>query len=269
MKKLVAFVVSCLSLSASAFTFTPKKNLGKPTQSIELDIGNVISIRGEFDDSMASKFIKDVEAVRGDEVFVYISSPGGSVVSGMKMVSYARSTPKKLICIVDVSISMAFVFLQACDERISTENSIAMQHVTSYGIRGQQAPNAVSFQKFLERMAEQMDKTQAKRVGLSYEAFKVKTRSDWWAFGQDLVTENITDANVPVVCTKRAILETEEEIVRGPFGTAVITWSKCPMLSEPVKVDMSKFYGSNLEVANFVNKLNVRQNIVETIEGPK
>lgn len=268
MKKLVV-LLSMLSLSAQAFTFTPKKNMGKPTTEIELDSGNVISVRGEVDDAMASKFIKDVETVKGDDVYVYISSPGGSVLSGMKMVSYARATPKKIICVVDIAISMAFVFLQACDERLSTENSIGMQHVTSYSIKPQQAPNAVSFQKFLERMAEQMDQTQAKRVGLSYSEFKAKTRSDWWTFGEDVAEQGVTDRTVKVTCAKRLINETTDETVRTQFGPASVTWSACPLITEPLKVNLSSFMGNSIEAVKFINSLNVRQTVLEKLEGGK
>ena len=267
MKKLVALALSLLSATASAYGFVPKKNLSKTTQNIELDANNTIVVRGEFNDAMASKFIKDLEDISGDEVFVHISSGGGSVLSGLKMISYARSSPKKLVCVVDVAISMAFVFLQACDERISTSNSVAMQHVTSYGIRPQQAPNAVSFQKFLERMAELMDVEQAKRIGLGYKEFKAVTRSDWWTFGQDVAAAGVTDRHANVLCTKKAVTSSYEEVLQGPFGKATVSWSKCPLITEPLSVDMSKAYGNAEMLNDFVKSLNVRQTIMDKIEG--
>lgn len=265
MKKLFV-LASLLSSTAFGFTYTPKKNMGKPNNVIELVEENTVSVRGEVDEAMVSKFIKDVESVKGDEVFVYISSPGGSVISGMKMISYVRATPKKIICISDVSISMAFVFLQACDERISNSNTIAMQHVTSYGIRPQQAPNAVSFQKFLERMAEKMDITQAKRVGLSYEAFKAKTRSDWWLFGEDVVAQGVTDHGASITCSKKLIETTKEEKMQGPYGIAVVTFSACPIVSTPLNVELKKVAGTPEQVAEFIAKLDVRQNIIDKLE---
>jgi ATP-dependent Clp protease protease subunit len=257
--------LSLASATASAFEFKVKPKLSKPEVSYELTPETVV-LRGEVDEAFVSKAIREIELSKSDDVVVYINSPGGSVISGMKLVSYIRSTPKKITCVVDVAISMAFVILQACDERVSTSNSIAMQHVTAYGIRQQQAPNAVSFQKFLERMAEKMDKAQAKRIGLSYDAFKKLTRNDWWTIGDDVSEAKVTDRTVSLTCSKKAIEATIEEVIPTPMGNMNVTWSACPLVSTPLKVNADKVRGQQSDVQKYIDKLEPRKEAITKME---
>jgi ATP-dependent protease ClpP protease subunit len=195
-------------------------------------------------------------------VYLYLQSPGGSVFAGMKAVSYIRSTPKKIVCIVDVAISMAAVILSVCDERVSTSNSIYMQHVTSYSIPQMAAPNAESFQKFLARSAYLMDIAQAARIGISYQAFKSLTRNDWWLMGEDLVTQRVADRATQVTCTRKAISSVIEETFNTPFGSLLVSWSACPLISAPQSVKAASFYGTFEKREELIRKLNVRDSLL-------
>jgi ATP-dependent protease ClpP protease subunit len=262
MKKLVA-LLSMLSLSAQAFTFVPKKNMGKPTIEVELDVGNTVLLQGEVNSESVSKVIRGIELSSQDVIYVYLNTPGGSVFDGMKLVSYIRATPKKIVCVVDTAISMGFVILQACDERVSTSSSLSMQHTVSYGIKPQPAPNAVSFQSFLERSTKLMDEAQASRIGISYETFKKNTRSDWWTYGQDIKAAGISDKELSITCTKKAISTEVQETVRGPFGVAKLVWSACPLITAPLEVNLAGFHGSDIQAYEFIQSLDVKSNALK------
>lgn len=254
--------------TAGAFTFKekPSRALSKANgNNIELDVSNTVVLRGEVTDQSISNLIRDLENVKEDEVVLYIQSPGGSVVAGMKAISYIRATPKHVICLADVAISMAFVILQACDERVSTSSSITMQHVTSYGLSNQQAPNAESFVRFLTRMTEQMDIEQAKRIGLSYNNFKAKTRSDWWSFGEDVALEHVTDRTVNVTCTQKALKGVIETKVSTMMGSFNVSWSQCPVISEPVAVATSMIGIDPATSYAFEKSLNVRDTVLHLL----
>jgi len=264
MKKILVSALAVLSLVSSTgfgLAFKEKKNLPKSEPTVELDTSNTVVLRGEVTDDSVSKLIKDIELNNNDLVYLYIQSPGGSVLAGMKAVSYIRSTPKKIVCIADITISMAAVILAICDERISTDNSVYMQHVTTYGVRMQQAPNAESFVKFLTRMAELMDVTQAQRVGLSYDDFKTKTRNDWWSVGADLLTQKITDRAAQVTCTRRAMQGSVDEVLSTPFGSLLVSWSACPLVSSPLSVKAAGFYGNYQKLDEYTRKLNIRDSL--------
>ena len=73
------------------------------------------------------------------EIYIYISSPGGSVMEGMKIVDLIKSLEKsgrQVSCISDFSASMAFIILQSCPKRLATFSSILMQHQMSLGLEG-------------------------------------------------------------------------------------------------------------------------------------
>lgn len=236
LSKFLAIGVAALSSSLlCGFNFKEKSQYAKdkPTTRVEYDVGNTVYLRGVVDSTSVSKAIEAIERTKSDEVYLFIQSPGGSVIDGMTLVNYIRSTDKKIVCVADVAISMAFVTLQACDERLSTANSIAMQHHTSFGVRGGESPNVKSFVDFLLGMEETMDAQQAKRIGISLEQFKKNIDRDWWTFGENVSKSGVTDRTVTSTCSKR-LLESEftENVQVGPFKVE-LTWSGCPHITEP------------------------------------
>jgi len=262
----VKIIAASLLISASAQAgIKEKPKLPKTPLNIELDVSGTVVLRGEVNASSVSSVIKAIENTNDDIVYLYLLTPGGSVFDGMKLVSYIRATPKKIVCIVDAAISMGFVILQNCDERVATESSLAMQHVSSYGLRPQPAPNAESFAAFLARSIEIIDKVQAKRIGLSYSDFKAKTRSDWWTYGQDVVDNRVVDRLATVTCTKKAMNAEIEETLSTPFGPVKINWSACPIISAPLKVEMSRFHGGAKEEYDFIKALDIKTALGDVI----
>ena len=257
MKTTITLLTLLVSTTAQA-AFKEKKNLPKTPETIELDTNNTVVLRGEVNESSVGSVIKGIENINSDIVYLYLDTPGGSVFAGMQLVSYIRASPKKVVAVVNTAISMGFVILQAADERIGTESSLAMQHTVSYGIRPQPAPNAVSFQRFLERSTELMDRAQSKRIGISYVDFKQKTRSDWWTYGQDVIDANIVDRSATVTCTKRAMNAEIEDTKLTAFGPLVVTWSGCPILGAPLKVDAKKFFGGTQLEFEIIQSLDVK-----------
>lgn len=241
--KFLATTVAVLSSSLlCGYTFKPKPQYAKdkPTTSIEYTESNTVYLRGVVDSTSVSKTIEQIERTKSDEVYLFIQSPGGSVIDGMALVNYIRSTEKKVVCIADVAISMAFVTLQSCDERLATTNSIAMQHHSSFGAKNGESPNVKSFVDFLLKMEKTMNVQQAKRIGVSLESFEQKVDRDWWSFGDDLVTNKIVDGLVTSTCTKK-LLDTEivERVSLG-FFQVDLTWSGCPLILEPKNAKVVK-----------------------------
>lgn len=226
----------------SGFTFVPKKDFAKdkPTTHVEYDVGNTVFLRGPVDGASVSKAVEAIEKAKGSEVYLFIQSPGGSVIDGMTLVNYIRSSDKKIVCVADVAISMAFVTLQACDERLSTANSIAMQHHMAFGAQFGEAPNVKSFVDFLLGIEKDMNVQQAKRIGLTLEAFEQKVDRDWWTFGESVAKNNVTDRQATSTCSRRAI---EGEYIEefSMFGLKIeLIWSTCPHILEPKGFRVSK-----------------------------
>jgi ATP-dependent protease ClpP protease subunit len=240
MRNLTAVLCAALFTTASFATTEATNKLGitlsatsEPAKHVQLTPGNVISIVGPISAQTEATFAKELFSKDFDDVYVFLDSPGGSIIAGNGIISAMKSSGKKVTCIAKFAASMAFVILQSCDNRYVTEDSIIMQHVASYGLRGQ-APNNVSFLNFLEKMTKTIDERQAARIGLSYVDFKKVTRDDLWLFGSDAIDFGAADATVNVTCSARLVKSRKKVTVRSMFGSSTFTFSGCPLVGAPL-----------------------------------
>jgi ATP-dependent Clp protease protease subunit len=226
--------VSCQSLEC-------QQKLAESKNSIVLN-DNTIVLRGEINSSTVSKTISALMTHQGSTVNLFLSSPGGSVLDGAQLVQAIRSVNKKVVCVTDFSASMSFVILQACDERIVLESSILMQHVPSFGLRHQPQPNAIAFVDFLKQITNTIDVAQAKRMEITLERFRQLTRDDYWLFGREAVKAKAADRVAQAICSPELTNKEEKEKV-SLFGGLIsinVTWSKCPLITEPRSVEISR-----------------------------
>lgn len=205
---------------------------------ITLNEKNSIVLRGQINDQSVAKISYEILRHDLDEFYLYISSPGGSVFAGMQLINIIKNSGKKIHCIASVAASMAFVILQACETRYIMESSILMQHVASYGVKGN-APNNMSMVKFIEGALLDIDRMQASRIGMSVNDFRKKTRNDWWFFGANAVKEKVADKIASVTCDKDLTNSTYTENIRFAFFSFDVTWSKCPLIEEPLEIKTS------------------------------
>ena len=268
MKKLIASVVSSLVLASTAnagsLSFSSKKESNAPVVAassndvIVLTPDNLVVFRGEVQGASISKAIEQISNVKSNDVYLYLSTPGGSVVDGLQLVDFLLTTPKRVTCIVNFAASMGFVLTQACSTRIIQQSGVLMQHEASWGLRNQPEPHALSFAEFLRNMTEQMKRAEADRMGISYEDYRAKTRNDLWLFGQQAVTAGAVDAVKGVLCDARLFQEVDTEILSNGFMTAKVSWSKCPLITEPKEVKIGGFggvYVNDLQSQSFAAKL--------------
>lgn len=231
---------------------------------IVLKPGNTIALRGEVDGMSVSKLIDALFMNNSEEVYLFIDSPGGSVVDGMRFIDVMKASGKKIICIANTAASMAFSILQSCDERYITEHGVIMQHVGSYGLRGQ-APNNKSMTMFINRMFDSLNEIDAKRLGMTVDAFQKKIRDDWWLFGKDALAAKAVDGVVLVRCSKEMTEKRVSEEVATFFGSFTVIYSGCPIASDPLEIKtktanprMSAFDFDN-EFAKFMDALSPRK----------
>ena len=149
-------------------------NLAFSTELIELNSRNLITLRGPIKHESVSDFLNKTSKVDSNEIYVYISSPGGSVMEGMKIVDVIKAldqSGKKVNCISDFSASMAFIILQSCPNRYATFSSVLMQHQMSLGLEGN-LENVRSYLEFIGNVDEELNKMQAEKIGMNEKEFK-------------------------------------------------------------------------------------------------
>jgi ATP-dependent Clp protease protease subunit len=260
-KILISFMIALASSFAVA---------NEVPESITLTSKNTIVLRGEVNSKSIGKVLYDINSSSEKELFLFISSPGGSIFAGNQLVQAIKSSDKKITCIANVAISMAFVILQACETRVSTPVSVTMQHVASYGVSGD-SPNNVSMLKFIESMLKEMNEEQAKRIGLPYKKFQAKTRNDWWLYGSSIVKNNVTDGISKVVCSKELTETVIKDTVRVFIFSIKVEFSGCPLIEYPLKVEADEVKRNmhsmspeeRAEAVRVLKTLNLREYVLE------
>jgi ATP-dependent protease ClpP protease subunit len=201
---------------------------------IKLNTTNNIILRGEINSESASKFIYDLNMMPNkNKTIVYLNTPGGSVVDGMKIVAEVQKY--NLSCIADTAYSMGFIIFQACKNRYIVSSGRLMQHQMAFGVADQK--NRVeNYIDFINQMEDEIVETQAARINITQETFRAKITDDWWLYGENAVKENCADEVVNVECS-RSLTKDTEIIEKGLYK---YTYSKCPLVNDHIKKTSNK-----------------------------
>jgi len=220
---------------------------------IELNNTNFITIRGQINEDTTNQFFIDINKVKtDDDINIFINSPGGSVMEGLKIVNYIEMLNEdyNVNCITDFSASMAFVILQSCKNRYAMSSSIMMQHQMSLSTGGNLF-NIHSYLNMIDDMNVNIDKKQAERIGLEYNDFVNKITNDWWIYGEKGKEYNIVDDIVNIKCNKDIISKYEKLSYLTFLGKIEYTFYRCPLIRHPKSFKFNR----NINESDY-NKLN-------------
>jgi ATP-dependent protease ClpP protease subunit len=111
------------------------------TKILEFTSRNLITIRGPIQGTSTANWINQINDrdPDADTMYIYLSSPGGSVLEGNKIIDQIKTMELagvNVVCVADFAASMAFVILQACQKRTALPSSVLMQHQMSLGLEG-------------------------------------------------------------------------------------------------------------------------------------
>ena len=225
-------------------------------KTIHFNEHDTVNIRGVINSESSNKFIKDLNEFNHDELHIFINSPGGSVMEGMKIISHIDmlNDTVKINCIADFAASMAFIIFQNCHNRYVLSSSILMQHQMSLGLEGNLF-NINSYMKMIQNLNMDLDTKQATRLQLTYDEFVDKIRHDWWITGSEAIKENVADDLVKVKCSQDLYKKKEIINYESLFGNVILEFYKCPLLRKPTS---SNTYDEFLS-ENYINgKLHIK-----------
>lgn len=222
---------------------------------------NTVVLRGEISSDSTSKALAELMQIKGDTAYLFLSSPGGSVIAGLNFIDGMRGLGKRIVCVTDFSASMSFVILQACHDRLVFNSSVIMQHVPSMGARGEY-PNFKAFVGLLDRMTEQTDRAQAKRLGISLEEFRNRIANDYWLFGSDAVKAKAADSVTLAQCSSDLVDKRVTQNINLLFFSVSVVWSGCPLITAPMSVEAGNAGGNKRVMKELDRVLNFRENIV-------
>lgn len=232
-----------LLVAASMFISTSCFASPTPSNVLVLTPTNHAVIKDEINSKTVSEFLKTFLSMEGNRRLVYISSPGGSVLDGMKAIQIVRDEKVanknlRVVCYVDEAASMAFALVQSiCDERHGGSTSTLMQHQATYGVQGSDN-QIVSRLKMIASILRVLDSVQAKRIGITVEELRRRSADEWWTVGEEAVASHTLDSLSPAVCSKELLKETSEVKFSGFFGSGKAMYSKCPLITGPLEIIM-------------------------------
>lgn len=195
----------------------------QPFEVVELGQDNFVRLVGEIEDTSASRFIHELYLVsaKSPSVTVYIDSPGGDVLAGMRIIDAVQGLRTvrpglQLHCYAQTAASMAFIFLQtSCDRRIVSSFSILMSHQASLGVRGK-AGELETRLDLVRQVLELLDARVSARLGMSVEKYRQLIVNDWWLVGSSAFEAKAADTLGSVACTPELVAASKCPLVYAP-----------------------------------------------------
>ena len=260
----VLFTLFCSFTTSNAFAegslyMSKSKNedvSSSPFKVLEFNSRNLITIRGPIQGSSSTNWITSMNDRDPDvdTMYIYLSSPGGSVLEGNKLIDQIKTlqlSGVNVVCIADFAASMAFVILQSCPQRLALPSSILMQHQMSLGLKGP-LENVDNYLSFIHSVDNNLEKMQADRMNMTEPEFRKKVLNDWWIAGHMAKEYNAVDDLVMVKCSKELMPKRDRINVRTMFGNIEIVYSKCPIAREPIDIKMqSSSYNFDMKDLNW------------------
>jgi ATP-dependent protease ClpP protease subunit len=160
-----------------------------------------IILEGEFGWEINVNNIRpQLEAAKGDDLDVYLASPGGSVFKGIHVFNlfrdYKRDYPESqnTLTIKGLAASMSSYLMMcpAFDMVVVEDNAIFMMHNPYGGVIGDYR-EVESFYKMIEGLTDMMAQAYAKKLKKSKKEIRKLLDEEHWAFGENIVKQGFAD----------------------------------------------------------------------------
>lgn len=175
------------------------------------------------------------DAKRGNKnypLYIYLNSPGGSVVAGLRFIDYAKHI-KNLHTITSFSASMAAAIVQQLPgKRYVMDSGIFMFHRAKGRVSGQFGEGELEARlRLWKYIVAESEKKQAKRIGISHKEYKKRVKDEWWQYASESIRSNVADEIAQVKCSRELSKRKTTTTVRGFFGSSKVTRSACPVMN--------------------------------------
>lgn len=171
------------------------KLMKKSVKRLKLNTNQVL----HFDTPVTSASVQlaisilEVMTKQYDDVYVLISSPGGSVFDGIQLISYIESSPKRIhtVC-MDMCASMAAHLHASGKSRLMFDNAVLMYHPASGGVRGQ-VENMNSQINMVKAVVDKLDAKIVSKSNMSYQEFKGRVAFEYWVLSDEALQKKLVD----------------------------------------------------------------------------
>lgn len=190
-------IVERITLPETATNVTPVSLTSKQIKTLSLTEKDTVLIEGEIGED--AKYIAQEitqKSLTNKELYILISSPGGSVLDGALIISAieAAKIPVNTVCL-DSCASMAAMIHGFGTKRLMVDRSILMFHPAAGGIRGT-LEEMQSLLTTITNYVNKMDVYIANRAGLTEKQFHDMWVSQLWMDAETAVAKKFADGYV-------------------------------------------------------------------------
>lgn len=214
-------------------------------ENIRLEKKNTVSLREEYTgsstDNVKAALINISNSLPAKEhIRLVLNTPGGEVVAGSNLNTVIQGIKNPVDVIVQFAASMGYLTTQATTgKRYILPDGILMAHRAYLGVQGQTPGEIGTRLSFYEKMTNDLAAMAAKRTGITAEAYQQKVLKEYWVQGADAVKDHQADEVVNVSCSSD-LDGTYAERIYTFFGPVDIEWANCPLISEPVAIEVPR-----------------------------
>jgi ATP-dependent protease ClpP protease subunit len=171
-------------------------------------------------------------------LYLVLDTPGGSVIDGMLFLDSLKSLKRPIHTITIFAASMGYQFVQNLDTRYILPSGTLMSHRGAIGGLSGQVPGELNSRlAYFEYVLNQMNVTASKRTKIPLKQYEASIINELWVSGHDAVAKRHADFVVNVICDK-SLSGTYKQEFMSLFGPIEVNFSKCPLISQPVSVDL-------------------------------
>ena len=250
--------VDNLAASSSGLKLSPAK------KTIVLESKNMIVFRGPVSaksvaEAQAKLLKMSYKLKKDDVIYLVLDTPGGSVFAGMEFIDHLRAVPQRIQTVTLFAASMGFQIVQNMDKRYITRSGTLMSHRARGGVQGQFDGELETRYKMVKRAINYLDAIASKRMDISLEDYRKLIKDEYWVHGFDASQDKAADEMVNLNCGK-SLNGTEVKEFRTFFGPVDVTFSKCPLIRGPLKVDFKRLFGTRKQKNETKSAVNTMLN---------
>jgi ATP-dependent Clp protease protease subunit len=235
LNKLLAMLALCV------VPFGTHANETKP-KLLTLTKRNTVVLRGAVSATSVAELQVELLAMSAklksnETIYLVLDTPGGSVSAGLELIDFAQALPQRIKTLTLFAASMGFQIAQNMDERLILPSSTLMSHRASLdGLGGELPGELLSRLKYIMQMLTRMDKSAAKRMGMSLKKYQDLIRDELWMTGHEAVEMKAADRVILAKCDS-TFQGTKRVIVGSIFGIEVSAeMSNCPLITGVMNV---------------------------------
>lgn len=197
---LFGLVVNATTMTVPNIPAAPRVNIVSMynIETIKVDGANVIFFNAQVNDSTIDAAVFSLMAIRSnDPIYFIINSPGGSVLSAGRLISYIKYSGKNIVTVCDnFCASMGFQIFQVGSRRLVTPKAMLMTHPSYGGAASPITENQSEESKAIKLYMDRLDADTAIRSKIPYERFKFMTLNNIWAETPEALALHLADGVV-------------------------------------------------------------------------